>query len=267
MMLRVHTVDSFSASPFSGNPAAVCVLAAFPSEEWMQQLATEMNLSETAFVVPAGDEFGLRWFTPAAEVDLCGHATLAAAHVLWQEGVVASGREIKFETRSGQLGARTDGSWITLDFPTERVARIELPDGLAGALGVAPSGVFRNRMDLLVQFESERVVRALTPNLELLSAHEVRGVIVTASSSEKPYDYVSRFFAPRFGVPEDPVTGSAHCALGPFWSDRLGSESLVGYQASPRGGTVRTTVKDDRVLLSGQAVSVYSADLSAAAQP
>jgi PhzF family phenazine biosynthesis protein len=263
MAIRITTADAFTDQAFAGNPAAVCLLDAPRSDAWMQSVAREMNLAETAFLMRAGDEFGLRWFTPTVEVDLCGHATLASAHVLWEEGHLDPASEARFHTRSGLLiGTRQDG-WIALDFPTTPPAPIEPPPDLTRGLGVPIKFVARTPFDYFVELESEPAVRKLTPDLGLLAGLGTRGVIVTSRSANPGFDFVSRFFAPGAGVPEDPVTGSAHCALGPFWGERLGKASLVGYQASARGGVVRVTVRGDRVLLGGQAVTVLRAELLA----
>jgi PhzF family phenazine biosynthesis protein len=263
MAIRITTADAFTDQAFAGNPAAVCLLDAPRSDTWMQSVAREMNLAETAFLVRAGDEFGLRWFTPTVEVDLCGHATLASAHVLWEEGYLDPASEARFHTRSGLLiGTRQDG-WIALDFPTTPPAPIEPPPDLTRGLGAPIKFAARTPFDYFVELESEAAVRKLTPDLGLLAGLGTRGVIVTSRSANPGFDFVSRFFAPGAGVPEDPVTGSAHCALGPFWGERLGKASLVGYQASARGGVVRVTVRGDRVLLGGQAVTVLRAELLA----
>lgn len=266
--MKITQVDAFTNEPFAGNPAAVCVLPSPRPEAWMQAVAREMNLSETAFVVPraGGDGFDLRWFTPAVEVDLCGHATLASAHVLWEEGHVPPGAEAVFHTRSGVLRARPDGGpdggWITMDFPAEPDAAIDAPDELTDALHAAPVYVGKNRMDYLVVLDDEAAVRDLSPDFQVLERLGMRGFIVTAPAAPgRPYDFVSRFFAPRFGIPEDPVTGSAHCCLAPYWQRRLGRDVLTGYQASARGGTVRVRPTGDRVLLSGQAVTVLRGEL------
>lgn len=224
------------------------------SESWMQQVAAEMNLSETAFLVPQDARFQLRWFTPACEVRLCGHATLASAHVLWSEGIVERSRSIEFETlHSGVLSARCDGDRIELDFPARPPEETTPPDGLAAALGLEPVLVARAARDFLVLAEDEGVVRALRPDFAKLRRVEARGVMVTAAAAE--HDFVSRFFAPAVGVDEDPVTGSAHCALCPFWAERLGKLEMIGYQASKRGGIVAVTLAGDRVTLAGSAVT------------
>jgi len=222
-----------------------------------------MNLSETAFLVRNDDGFDLRWFTPAAEVDLCGHATLAGAHLLWEIGVLDPGAEAVFFTRSGRLTARRQDGRIVMDFPAEPPEEAAPPDGLVQALGVAPRYTGRNRMDYLVLVDSQAAVEALDPDMHRLARVDTRGVIVTAEAGDGPYDFVSRFFAPRLDVPEDPVTGSAHCCLGPFWQQRLGKDELLGYQASARGGTVHVQPTADRVLLGGQAVTVMKGELVA----
>ncbi len=262
-MQILYQVDAFTNTLFSGNPAAVCVLDAPADEAWMQNLAREMNLSETAFLVPRTDEghFDLRWFTPAVEVDLCGHATLASAHVLWETGYVLASTPLTFHTRSGPLYTRRHHKRIAMDFPAKPPVPAEAPAGLVEALGEQPVYVGSNKMDYLVQLASADAVRTLTPDLSLLARVEARGVMVTAVSDVPGYDFISRFFAPRAGVPEDPVTGSAHCALGPFWKEQLGKDDLVGYQASARGGMVGVQVNGDRVTLFGEAVTVLKAEL------
>ena len=263
-MIVITQVDAFTDTVFGGNPAAVCVLEEAREAAWMQAVAGEMNLSETAFLRRRSDgAFDLRWFTPTVEVDLCGHATLAAAHVLWAQGVGAPPGELRFHTRSGLLTAcRCDG-WIQLDFPADPPRPVAAPDGLLEALGVEPRYLGRGRFDYLAELESEAAVRALRPDLHLLRAVPMRGVIVTARASTPGFDFVSRFFAPASGVDEDPVTGSAHCCLGPYWSRQRGRDDLTACQASSRGGVVRVRVGGDRVLLLGQAVTVFRAEFSA----
>jgi PhzF family phenazine biosynthesis protein len=249
-------VDAFADRPFSGNPAAVCLLEQPADERWMQQVGTEMNLSETAFLHPEADGYRLRWFTPAAEVKLCGHATLASAHVLWETGQEDPGTPIRFYTRSGLLMADEADGLIELDFPALPIEPCPAPAGLAEALGATLKFVGQTGMDHLCEVESEEVVRGLRPDIGRVAAVQTRGVIVTSRSVAGRYDFVSRFFAPAVGVPEDPVTGSAHCALGPFWAARLGKERLLAFQASRRGGEVRVTVQGARVRLGGRAVTV-----------
>ncbi|MQA89020.1 MAG: PhzF family phenazine biosynthesis isomerase [Gemmatimonas sp.] len=259
MSLDIVQVDAFSDRAFTGNPAAVCILRdGSVLQDWqMQEVAREMNLSETAFVLPHGDGFDLRWFTPLVEVDLCGHATLAAAHVIWEDERLPPEVPARFHTRSGVLTAFREGNWVELDFPADPVEQVDPPEVLERAFGVRPLWVGRGRHDLLVELPDEKAVRTLQPNFPVLATVDARGTIVTSRAVADQFDFVSRFFAPRVGIPEDPVTGSAHCTLGPFWSDRLGRDTLVGYQVSDRGGTVRVAVdRGDRVLLAGQAVTV-----------
>src|SRR3954452_11333909 len=264
MALPIVQVDAFTDRPFAGNPAAVCVLPAAAEAAWMQAVAREMNLSETAFLVRRDDGYDLRWFTPAVEVDLCGHATLASAHVLWEDGHLPPDTPARFWTRSGLLTATRQGAWIELDFPAKPQEPAEAPPGLAAALGAAPRYVGRNEFDYVVEVESEAVLRALTPDFTALRAIPVRGISVTSHADTAGYDFVSRFFAPASGIDEDPVTGSAHCCLGPFWAARLGRREMVAFQASARGGVVRVRVGEDRVYLGGQVVSVLRGELTAA---
>jgi PhzF family phenazine biosynthesis protein len=269
MTIRIVQVDAFTNRPFAGNPAAVCVLpeasahqSEHPSEQWMRNVAREMNLSETAFLVPRDGGYSLRWFTPAVEVDLCGHATVASAHVLWQDGHLPEGRQARFYTRSGLLTADQRGDWIELDFPAKIAVPAEPPAELLPALGVNEAKfVGKNAFDYLVEVDSEETVRALSPDHSTLRLVPVRGVIVTARSSGPDFDFVSRFFAPGSGIDEDPVTGSAHTALGPYWAGVLGRSEFTAFQASPRGGVVRVRVNGDRVLLGGQAVTVMTGEL------
>src|SRR5690242_19153543 len=257
MPIRIVQVDAFTDRPFAGNPAAVCVLREPRPEQWLRDVAREMNLSETAFLTPANDgEYKLCWFTPAIEVDLCGHATVASAHVLWEEGHLPAAVQAKFHTRSGLLLADRRGAWIELDFPATIPTPVEPPPSLLESLGTGAKYVGKSRFDYLVEIESEAALRDLTPDFTGLRKLGVRGVIVTARSSSPEFDFVSRFFAPGAGVDEDPVTGSAHCALGPYWCSRLNKQDFTAYQASARGGVVRVRVKGDRVILGGQAVTV-----------
>ena len=263
----VIVVDAFTSRAFAGNPAAVCVLEAACDDGWMQNVAREMNLSETAFLLAEGAAFRLRWFTPAVEVDLCGHATLASAHVLWETGRLAASDTAKFHTRSGVLSARCDGEWIEMDFPAEAPQPADPPAGLLEALGTEAVAVARNRFDYLIEVDSAERVRSIRPDLTRLRKVEARGVIVTAKADDGVHDFVSRFFAPRAGVDEDPVTGSAHCCLAPWWEARLGRDSLSGFQASARGGTVHVRRRGNRVLLRGQAVTVLRGELVDGAAP
>jgi PhzF family phenazine biosynthesis protein len=261
MAQRIVQVDAFTSERYRGNPAAVCILQAAAEPGWMQLIAREMNLSETAFLVPNGDGYHLRWFTPATEVDLCGHATLASAHVLWEEGHLRADQPALFQTLSGELTARKDGDWIELDFPAEPVAAIEPQAVLSQALGSSPRFVGRNRMDLFVELDDEQTVRSVQPDMSLLRQIEARGVVVTSRSSTAEFDFVSRFFGPAVGIDEDPVTGSSHCGLGPYWGGRLDKEQMTGYQASARGGVVRVRLAGNRVRLGGQAVTVMRGEL------
>lgn len=256
MEIPIAQVDAFTDTPFRGNPAGVCVLDTPRPAPWMQSVASEMNVAETAFLEPRADGFGLRWFTPLVEVDLCGHATIASAHVLWEMGRLPESTQARFHTRSGTLTADRRGSWIELDFPATPAVAGEAPAALAAALGVTPKWIGRSRFDYLVEVDSEETVRRMTPDLKALATVDTRGVIVTALSASRAYDFVSRFFAPRAGIDEDPVTGSAHCSLGPYWTARVDKREMTAYQASPRGGVVRVRVDGDRVILGGQAVTV-----------
>ena len=256
-------VDAFTDVPFAGNPAAVCVLAVPRDDAWLAAVAREMNLSETAFLVRQDDGFSLRWLTPATEVDLCGHATLASAHVLWQDGHLAPDEIARFHTRSGLLTARKDGNWIELDFPATPDEPVDAPPGLADALGARPSYVGRSRFDLIVELDGEDVVRDLQPDFTRLRALGSRGIIVTSRASTSGLDFVSRFFAPAAGIDEDPVTGSAHCCLAPYWAARLGKSSFAARQVSARGGNLRVTLAGDRVRIAGQAVTVIRGEILA----
>jgi predicted PhzF superfamily epimerase YddE/YHI9 len=262
MSVPIYVVDAFADRFFRGNPAAVCLLDRERDAAWMQSVAGEMNLSETAFVLRQGEEWGLRWFTPKAEVDLCGHATLASAHVLWETGRAGRDRAVSFLTRSGKLSCVEKQSWIEMDFPSEPAVDVEEVGGLLGALGVdgVVVGRKRNRMDYLVEVLNEGVLRELKPDMRLLAKLPVRGVIVTAASGDKQFDFVSRFFAPGVGIDEDPVTGSAHCCLGPYWGEKLGKREMVALQMSQRGGVVRVELRGDRVVLGGQAVTVVAGE-------
>jgi PhzF family phenazine biosynthesis protein len=293
MSIPLLQVDAFAARPFTGNPAAVCILDAARDASWMQAVALEMNLAETAFLVPrrgnaaspspalplpeeregerlgpvalgsGGTEWDLRWFTPAIEVELCGHATLASAHALWETGRAPRSAAVRFHTRSGWLTCTQADGWITMDFPARATPPCPEPEGLAAMLGLSagtrPVWVGRNAAAYLVVLGEEALVRGAKPDFGAIKRLPGHGIVVTARGNE--YDFVSRFFAPGAGIDEDPVTGSAHCALGPYWAERLGKTSLLAYQASARGGVVRVQVKGDRVLLGGQAVTVLRGEL------
>jgi PhzF family phenazine biosynthesis protein len=288
MPIAMYVVDAFTNEPFRGNPAAVCLLREPRDERWMQNVAREMNLSETAFLVPRGNEYDLRWFTPSVEVDLCGHATLGSAHTLWETKTLAANQPARFHTKSGLLTCTRDGDRIAMDFPAKVAVETQPPPELLRALGTRARFTGNNKMDWLVEVDSEATVRALKPDLVLLKTIPVRGVIVTTratddaahaapnatrsmsdaarlasemSRSDTKFDFISRFFAPRAGVDEDPVTGSAHCCLAPYWGTKLEKKELVGWQASARGGEVRMRWNGERVVLSGQAVTVLRGEL------
>ena len=259
----ITQVDAFTSERFRGNPAAICILEHEAQTEWMQRLANEMNLSETAYVVPRGGSFGLRWFTPAVEVKLCGHATVAAAHVLWEEGFVPAGAECRFETLSGRLTARRTKGWIDVEFPREEVSESAIPDAAERALAVkAIRAAESPRLSYLVlELESERAVIAAAPDYALAAKLAHQGLIVTSRAAGSDCDFVSRFFAPRMGVNEDPATGSAHCVLGPYWERALGRSELRARQLSPRGAEIRVKLDETRVTLGGQAVTVMRGEL------
>jgi PhzF family phenazine biosynthesis protein len=264
MTTALFHVDAFTDRAFAGNPAAVCLLAGEREDAWLQDVAREMNLAETAFLIGEGALWRLRWFTPGVEVELCGHATLASAHILWETGRAPAGEAIRFETLSGVLAARREGRAIELDFPAEAAREGPVPEGVLAALNVrTPRFTGQNRFDHLVEVEDEKAVRALAPDFRALrdACGAARGVIVTAASDAPGRDFVSRFFAPAVGIDEDPVTGSAHCCLGPHWGKKLGRNELIGYQASARGGTVRVRVAGPRVMLGGHAVTVARGEL------
>ncbi|WZO99917.1 PhzF family phenazine biosynthesis protein [Isosphaeraceae bacterium EP7] len=267
MRQRIVQVDAFTDRPFRGNPAAVCVVATQATGRWMQRVAAEMNLSETAFLHSEGEPgtYRLRWFTPMVEVDLCGHATLASAHVLWEEGHLHVGQPARFLTRSGTLNATHHGDWIRLDFPSVVSTAEALPEGLAEALGARPTWSGRAGDDWLIEVDSAESLLALNPDQALLKDIPARGFLVTAAGDGQNEDFVSRFFAPAVGIAEDPVTGSAHCALAPYWSAKLGKTRMTGRQISARGGVVRVELRGDRVDLEGQAVTVFAGELSDAA--
>lgn len=253
--IPIHTVDAFAEEAFTGNPAAVCYMMSPRSEAWMQKVAAEMNLAETAFFSHHNNGFNLRWFTPTVEVDLCGHATLATAHIIWETELAPLHETIQFHTRSGVLTARRHNDMIELDFPLDPPQVVETAPEWEAALGAKVVRARAGRSDLLLEVASEEVVRSLKPDLAAIEKWPFRGVIATAKGAG-PHDFVSRFFGPAAGIPEDPVTGSAHCLLAPYWGEALGRNGLVGYQASARGGTVITEVVGDRVKLRGKAVIV-----------
>ncbi|MES2788924.1 MAG: PhzF family phenazine biosynthesis protein [Planctomycetota bacterium] len=259
--IRCWQVDAFTNRAFGGNAAAVCWLDTEADPAWMQAVAGEMNLSETAFVRRLENDLELRWFTPTVEVDLCGHATLATCHALWSSGIVSPEEPLRFHTKSGLLTCRTDGTFIELDFPATPASPTIPPAGLLEALGVTPVYVGKTKFDYLVVLDSPEAVRAVQPDYVRLGDIPCRGVIVTARSDDGEFDFHSRFFAPAVGVNEDPVCGSAHCCLAPYWSEQLGKSELMAYQASDRGGILRLQIKGDRVILGGQAVTIWRGEL------
>ncbi|TVQ32042.1 MAG: PhzF family phenazine biosynthesis protein [Phycisphaeraceae bacterium] len=260
--IPIWQIDAFTARPFSGNPAAVCLLDAERDAPWMQSVAAEMNLSETAFVRRIDDGFSLRWFTPGVEVDLCGHATLASAFALWSSGAAEEHEQIRFHTRSGVLTASRDGDIILLDFPTRPASPCDPPNGLLESLGLdSPHYVGATTEDRLLVVTDAPALRALRPDFRRLAGAAPHGVIVAAASDDPDFDFLSRFFAPAYGVDEDPVTGSAHCCLGPYWSERLGKSDMVARQISRRGGVVHLRARGDRVILGGRAVPVMRGEL------
>ncbi len=258
----IHQIDAFTDAAFGGNPAAVCLLDRPAKTEWMQDVAREMKLSETAFVT-RGDEgdWSLRWFTPGAVVDLCGHATLASAHFLWELAILDQDAPARFHTRSGLLTCVRENDWIIMDFPALPTEPTAEPNGLADALGAIPTAVWRSTWDIVAEFSSAQAVCDLDPDFRALLPFAERGVLVTAPG-DAPYDFVSRFFAPVHRIDEDPVTGSTHCILTPFWGDRLGKTQMLARQASRRGGVLRVETNGDRVKLGGKAVTVMTGTLT-----
>ncbi len=261
MPYPLFQIDAFTNQAFAGNPAAVCLLDRARDVRWMQDVAREMNLSETAFLVKKADGYGLRWFTPTVEDELCGHATLASAHALWEGGYLKETEPARFYTRSGLLTCARRGDWIEMDFPSDPEKPVVPPGELVAALGVQPRYIGKGRSNYVAELESEEAVRGLKPDFRLLLALGSDCVMVTSRAATAGFDFVSRFFAPGAGIDEDPVTGSAHCLLGPFWGGRLGKSDLVAYQASARGGEVRVRVEGDRVKLIGQSVTVMRGEL------
>lgn len=265
MQKKIVQIDAFTDRPFRGNPAAVCLLSEPAAESWMQAVASEMNLSETAYLHPEEDGYRLRWFTPAAEVELCGHATLASAHFLWEEGHLERSSPAIFHTRSGRLTARLEADWIEVDFPADfEVAQAAAPEPAAheAALGTPVLSTRTTGLYTLIEVESEAVLASITPNFRQVRELHPVGISVTARADEPGVDFVSRFFAPAVGIDEDPVTGSAHCSLGPFWARRLGKTEMLAHQISERRGVVKVRVAGDRVVLGGQAVTVFRGELA-----
>lgn len=261
-MIKIFTVDAFTDTPFTGNPAAVCIPDHEISDSLMQSIAFEMNLSETAFLTERNDGFGLRWFTPKAEVELCGHATLASAHILWQENIIPDSQEAVFHTMyKGILKALKNGNEITLNFPANIPSPSNANEILSKALNVNPVNFFVTDNHYLIELNSETELRNVNPDFSLLKTFPKYGTILTCRSDDQEIDFVSRFFAPAKGVDEDPVTGSAHCVLAPYWSDKLGKKKMNAYQASERGGKLTVEISGDRVLISGSAVTVTKGEL------
>lgn len=262
MKQSITQVDAFTNKPFSGNPAAVCILETPQNDAWMQNVAREMNLSETAFLLKKEDGYSLRWFTPTTEVPLCGHATLASAHVLWSEQHLSPNQEARFHSKSGLLVAKKQGNWIELNFPVNHSEAIAIPPELSHALGVPIEIVLKNPFTYLVEVESEELVRNMQPDFTLLAKQFPKVIVTSKTGSDSEYDFVSRFFAPGVGINEDPVTGSAHCSLAPFWRERLNKDEFLAYQASSRGGVLKVRYTgEDRVFIAGQAVTVLQGDL------
>jgi PhzF family phenazine biosynthesis protein len=259
--LKIYHVDAFTAKAFKGNPAAVCLLEHPKVDTWMQNIAGEMNLSETAFLIRQGDGYNLRWFTPKVEVDLCGHATLASAHVLFKSGGVRQDTDIRFYTKSGILTAALNDDWIELNFPATPEMVTPAPEGLVTALGIDACYIGKTQFDYIVEVASEEIVRNISPDFDALCRVPARGIIVTSRADSGEFDFVSRFFCPVLGIKEDPVTGSAHCCLGPYWARKLDKMEFVACQVSERGGVIRVRVDGDRVFLSGQATSVLAGEL------
>jgi PhzF family phenazine biosynthesis protein len=259
--MNIYQVDAFTDRIFSGNPAGVCILSAPRDDIWMLNVAKEMNLSETAFLIAQGNGFNLRWFTPKREVDLCGHATLASAHILWETGILKTGEDARFFTKSGLLTASKKADLIELDFPSEEDSETSAPNELLEGLKVKPKYVGKNRMDYIVEIASENEVRDLDPDFEMLKKIDAKGIIVTSVSNTPEYDFVSRFFAPAYGIAEDPVTGSAHCCLGPYWKRKLNRIEFNAFQASERGGFLKVRIEKERVFISGKAVTVFCAEM------
>jgi len=264
--MNIYQIDAFTDQPFHGNPACVCILDQPHSDAWMQALSAEMNLSETAFLLKQPDGFGLRWFTPTKEVSLCGHATLASAHILWEDGHVPHTEKIEFHTQSGLLTIRKNGPWTEMDFPTRLVSPADPNPELNQALGITPIHTSKRPLEkgatYLLEVETEEVVRAMAPDFARLLVTDARTVIVTSRSRDSAYDFVSRFFGPAIGINEDPVTGSAHCYLAPYWGARLNKQILLGLQVSKRQGLVGCQWQNERVLLRGQAVTIFKGYLA-----
>ncbi len=261
MAIPIYQVDAFTSEMFKGNPAAVVLLNAPAEVAWMRNIAREMNLSETAFLTPLAEGYGLRWFTPQAEVELCGHATLASAHVLWESGIVPASAKIRFSTLSGWLRASKNGGWIELDFPSAAATPGDVSEEVIAALGIVPEFIFHSGEKWLLEYHDEAEIQALSPDFAALRSRPGRGLIVTARSEKPGIDFVSRYFAPWIGIDEDPVTGSSHTILGPYWAEKLHKNHLTAQQVSARGGLLKVRVSGERTYISGQAVTVFSGQL------
>ena len=259
--MEIYQVDAFTNQPYKGNPAAVCILNESKEDKWMYNVAEEMSLPETAFIHKKEGKYNLRWFTPTHEVDLCGHATLASAKVLWETENAKREENIDFHTKSGVLTAKSKGDWIELDFPIEAEKEVDPPEKLIKALDVKPKYVGKNRMDYLIEVDNKEIIQKIKPDFRMLKEVDARGIIVTSKANSNRYDFVSRFFAPAIGIDEDPVTGSAHCCLAPYWKKRLNKNQFTAYQASNRGGTIKIKLGKERVYLSGQAVIIMEGNL------
>jgi PhzF family phenazine biosynthesis protein len=259
---RLFQVDSFTDAPFKGNPAGVCIPSYGVTVEWMQSIAREMNLSETAFVIKKPTAFDIRFFTPETEVPLCGHATLAAAHILYETGTVKPTDKIKFKSKSGNLIASQRDDWIEMDFPKDSIEKIGIPEVLRKIVDTEIKEAYRSGFGwYMLELNDEDAVEYVKPNFHIMRSESIGPLIVTAKSEDPRYDFVSRFFAPTIGIDEDPVTGSAHCVLGPFWAEKLAKRDLIGHQISRRQGTIGVYVDDSRVILSGKAVTIFGIDL------
>ena len=262
MSYIIYQVDAFSVKPYKGNPAAVCILPELKSAEWMQAIAQEMNLSETAFLYPKANDYLLRWFTPTTEVNLCGHATIASAHILFENGLYDSDATITFHTASGMISATTNRGTIELNMPRLDSKDIEVPQDAVEATGLeAVSAGISEGKQLILVLKSEKEVREFEPDMRKIARLPYVDLIITAQADDEKYDFISRYFSPNQGIPEDPVTGMAHCLLGPFWQRRLGKDRFCAYQASQRGGKVWVKVADDRCFIGGKAVTVLKAEL------
>jgi len=260
--LTIYQVDAFTSEPFKGNPAGVCILDYEPSVTWMQNIAMEMNLSETAFVIPGKDCRIIRFYTPEAEIHLCGHATLSASHILYETGIVKSAEVIRFSSKAGELRVKKHNEWIVMNFPVYKLEKMAIPAEFERVTGTKPQELYRAGYGwTLALLNDESEVRDLRPVFSLMKNSEFGDLIVTAPSSDPAYDFCVRCFAPALGIDEDPVTGSAHCALVPFWNGKTGRTDFVSHQVSKRSGVLKVSLKGERVEISGQAKTIFKADL------